>query len=612
MLDSNDPFDLGLTSSFSYYGCSQLLTAERKRLGNESVAEKSRQPIANSPDALLQGFIKMDRLPSEILLHILDYVVVAHYSNKNNLLKLRTTCKLFDEVLKPYVLKTLQLEFTRLDKGFRARKPLDDDALRRIGPLCQALYIDMMVVRDDGEVRFLGEMFSQIPAMAEFVEELRDSWCMNEESFTEIDYRRQLGFMLAHAPNVAAVKLNLPFQLVSPGQYRASTMVLGNTFAALAQRPDEESAALRTLVLENLSDVSVVSLWRNPQDVKNIMAAFRDLRRLFLSVRRNDGEDGLALNVNFRHRLWEMIGKAQNLESLCLVDLDTDEKRHGGVKTSSQRDVSLEDWLRRCMPMTPMRVLPKLTFLELRQAEVMGSDLLSMFKCFGDSLRELYLDGVYLKTAYSAGSPQDIINNTLWIGLPNVRPPPNHRWVATYLRQIRVRLRVCRVANLGYYQYVMGEEEPPTDHTTTTTTTTTSSDSNSNNSAATFDLADPCGLSRSLEQRFVEVATGVPQPPTAAGGAPVTHYYPEEAMAQQDGLRPPPPPPLRTEDWHATSYLATRRSPTSAWQRSVDGQFPNCNQHTLAALHNFADAAHRGMALLNQRAHENDELPGNA
>lgn len=441
-------------------------------------------------------------------------------------------------------------------------------------------------------------MFSQIPTMAEFIEELQDSWCMNEESFTEIDYRRQLGFMLERAPNVTAVKLNLPFQLVSPGQYRASTMVLGNTFAALAQRP-EESETLKTLVLENLSDISVVSLWRNPQDVKNIMGAFRDLRRLFMSIRRNDEEDGgqgQVHTVNFRNRLWEMIGKADQLESLCLVDLDTDEKRHRDVKTSSQRDGTLEDWQFRCMPTIrrpPRSVLPNLTFLELRQVEVMGCGLLSMFKCFGHSLRELYLDGVYLKTVYSAESPQDV-NNTLWIGLPNVRPPLNHRWVATYLRQIRVQLRVCRVANLGYDQYVMGEE--PTDHA-------------ASSAAATYDLADPCGLSRSLEQRFVEVATGVAQPPTATG-APVA-YYPEEpsqeAWALAQGSRPAGIG-LRTEDWHATLYLTTRRNPTSAWQRSIDGQFPNCNQHTLTALHNFADAAHRGMALLNQSAEDDDEF----
>ncbi|KAL7628000.1 hypothetical protein AAE478_002196 [Parahypoxylon ruwenzoriense] len=522
----------------------------------------------------------MDKLPPEILFAILEYTVVAFYCNKNELLKLRTTCKLFDEILKPYALRTLQLEFTRLDKVERALKPPDDGALRRIGHLCRALYLDMMVVRDEGEVRFLDEMFDRVPTMGAFLSGLRDRYCMNESSFTEIDYRRRLGTMLEHAPNVTAVKLNLPFQLVSPGQYRAATMILGNSFEALAQRP-EGSETLKTLVLENLSDSSVVRLWHNPQDVKNIIGAFKDLRHLFMSVRRH--EEDQTHTVNFRNRLWEMISKAEKLESLCLVDLDADEKLHRDIKTSSQRDWSLEDWQFRCIPTIrkpPKSVLPNLAFLELRQVEVMGCGLLSMLKCFCHSLRELYLDGVYLKTVYSAESPQDA-NNTLWIGLPNVRPPLNHRWVATYLRQIRTQLRVCRVANLGYDQYVMGEEP-------------------ANN--ATYDLTDPCGLSRTLEQRFVEVAMGIKQPPTA-DGSPVA-YWPEEesqtwALADRDAASDVP----CIEDWHATRYLAApERNPTSSWQRSIDGQFPNCNSFTLNMLHAFADNAYNGMAMLNQIA----------
>ncbi|KAI0128045.1 hypothetical protein F4776DRAFT_629025 [Hypoxylon sp. NC0597] len=520
----------------------------------------------------------MDKLPPEILLHILEFTVVALYGNKNGLLKLRTTCRLFDEVLKPFALRTLQLEFTRLDRTERRLRPPNEDALRRVGPLCRALYLDMMVVRDEGEVKFLGDMFAQVPTMNSFVSTLRHRYCMNDASFTEIDYRNQLGVMLEYAPNVTAVKLNLPFQLVSPGQYRAATMILGNSFEALAQRP-EESETLKTLVLENLSDMSVVSLWRNPQDVKNIMTAFSDLRNLFMSVRRN--EEGQAHTINFRNRLWEMIGKAEKLESLCLVDLDADEKHYYDIKTSSQRDSTLEDWQFRCVPTIrkpPKSVLPNLKCLELRQVEVMGCGLLSMFKCFSNSLRELYLDGVYLKTIYSAESPQDI-NNTLWIGLPNVRPPLNHRWIATYLRQIKSQLRVCRVANLGYDQYIMGEE--PVENN------------------ATYDLVDPSGLSRSLEQRFVEVATGIKQPPTP-DGSPVS-YFPEESSQDSWALADRERPAnMRIDDWHASYYLSTQRNPTSAWQKSIDGQFANCNQFTLNALHNFADNAYNGMTLLNR------------
>ncbi|KAI1379562.1 hypothetical protein F4677DRAFT_409684, partial [Hypoxylon crocopeplum] len=528
----------------------------------------------------------MDTLPTEILHLILEYTVVGLSGNKNRLLVLRTTCKLFDEILKPFALRTLQLEYTRLDKTERKLKPPDEDALHRIGDLCRALYIDMMVVRDESEVRFLGNLFTRVPSLNDFFSSLRDSYSMNEESFTEIDYRRQLGLMFDNAPNVTAVKLSLPFQLICPGQWRSATMILGNSFEAMVQRP-EGSKVLKTLVLENLCDVSVRNLWRNPQDVKNIIGAFSNLQTLFISVRRN--EPGGINTDNFCNRLWEMIGKAENLESLCLVDLDADAGLQT-MKTASRLRWSVEEWQSRCLPTprkAPGSVLPNLTFLELRQVQVMGCGLLHMLKCFANSLQELYLDGVHLKVLDWSSPPEDV-NNTLWIGLPNARPRPElkDRWVAVYLRQIQAKLRVCRVSNLGYERYVLGWEV------------------HGDNSLTAYDLLDPCGLSRSLEQRFVEVATGIVQPPAHTGVA-VT-YLPEDESQDSFALadRARPEGGLATEDWHATYYMATQRNPTSACQRSIDGQFPNYNQFTLNALHTFADKAYNGMCVFNRMERE--------
>jgi hypothetical protein len=106
--------------------------------------------ISSTRSRLAQQPAAMDCLPSEIAIYIVEYCVVNHYYNKNSLLQLRTVSKLFDEVLKPYVLRTLQLEFTRLDKAHRRQRPLAEDALRRVGGLCHALYLDMMLVRDEG------------------------------------------------------------------------------------------------------------------------------------------------------------------------------------------------------------------------------------------------------------------------------------------------------------------------------------------------------------------------------------------------------------------------------------------------------------------------------
>lgn len=93
----------------------------------------------------------MDFLPSEIVIEVLEYCVVNHYGDRNSLLELRTVCKLFDHVLKPHVLHRLQLEFTRLDRTHRLERPTDQDALQRIGNHCNALNLDMMVLRDEGK-----------------------------------------------------------------------------------------------------------------------------------------------------------------------------------------------------------------------------------------------------------------------------------------------------------------------------------------------------------------------------------------------------------------------------------------------------------------------------
>ncbi|KAK7757738.1 hypothetical protein SLS62_000116 [Diatrype stigma] len=501
----------------------------------------------------------MESLPPEIILTILEYCVANHYGDKNSLLTLRAVCKLFDHILKPIVLQTLQLEFTRLDRISRSCRPPDEAALQRIGHLCQALYLDLMMIRDDGEVRYLGKIFSKIPTMNVFIDTLHDRYCMTEASFTEIEYRARLGSMLALTPNVSAVRLNLPFQLISR-HCRAATMILGNTIEALAERARlqrlqeqegevEEPALvpLRTLVVENLTDTTVVKLWHNPRDVRNIMDVFAGLEHLILSVRRH--EEGLLHTVTFRNRLWEMIGKAPELRSLCLVGLDLDEKGQQPqlsasssspststsaapapppVRTSTQRDLSLEEWQFRSVPTIrrpPRSALPHLACIELRRVEVMGRGLLAMFRCFAASLRELYLDHVYLKTVHSGDDDDGSgggggSDNTLWVGLPNTQPPPNHRWMAVLLRQLLRggRLRVCRASNLGYDQYVTGIATAVGGGTFVTATNTVT---------PAYDLRDPSGLDRPLGQRLVEAVLGCRQP-DAPDGSPVEYHLPPD------------------------------------------------------------------------------------
>lgn len=433
--------------------------------------------------------------------------------------------------------------------------------------------------------------------MEPFVTRLYDHYCMNENSFTEAEYREYLGTLLEGSLNVEAVRLNLPFQLISK-HCQASTMLLGNTFEALAQRP-EDSKTLKTLVIENMTDIGIVRLWRNPQDVKNIMDTFVDLRHLVISVRRH--EDDRYHTIGFQQRLWEMIGKAGRLETLCLVSLNMDELPFQQVKHTTQRDCTLSDWHFRSIPTIrkpPKSILPHLTSLELRRVEILPCGFLSLFRCFGSSLKELILNHVYLKTCYHSYEP-DAVMRTLWIGLPNQRPQQNHRWIATALREMDVRLRVCRVTNIGYDQYLVGAKPAEWPR---------------------YDLDDPCGLGRSLDQRFVEAVMGMQQPGRADGKGPV-EYWPEEedGLAEEhdgdadadeaalgawagraDRARPEPFPCC---DWDAVTYYAAdhgAHNSTSAWQRTIDGYFANCNQFTLDELHRFADTACEGMNELNR------------
>ena len=66
---------------------------------------------------------------------------------KNTVLSLRYVSKAFNFCLRPYVLKTIQLEFSRFLKG--PNLPTTE-VLGAIGGFCHAVYLDMMVVRDEG------------------------------------------------------------------------------------------------------------------------------------------------------------------------------------------------------------------------------------------------------------------------------------------------------------------------------------------------------------------------------------------------------------------------------------------------------------------------------
>tara|TARA_R110002060_G_scaffold15292_10_gene21336 strand:- start:15 stop:320 length:306 start_codon:yes stop_codon:yes gene_type:complete len=93
----------------------------------------------------------MDSLPTEILGLILEWEVRMCERQKNTILGLRLVCKAFDMALRTCSFKTIQLEFSR----FLRHAPTPDvQSLVGVGGLCEALYLDMMVVRDEGMLEF--------------------------------------------------------------------------------------------------------------------------------------------------------------------------------------------------------------------------------------------------------------------------------------------------------------------------------------------------------------------------------------------------------------------------------------------------------------------------
>lgn len=89
---------------------------------------------------------ELDSLPPELLELILLWTVRICRCEKNKVLPLRYVSNAFNTTLRPYVLKTIQLEFSRF-----LTQP-SYGALDAIGGFCQAVYLDMMVVRDDGKL----------------------------------------------------------------------------------------------------------------------------------------------------------------------------------------------------------------------------------------------------------------------------------------------------------------------------------------------------------------------------------------------------------------------------------------------------------------------------
>ncbi|KAJ0166887.1 hypothetical protein CTA2_5425 [Colletotrichum tanaceti] len=518
----------------------------------------------------------MESLPRELIDAILQKCV--DLGHRNNVLDLRLVCRAFDRFLKPYACRTVALEFSRLSKSSRRRQP-DIDSLQTIGYHCKSMFIDLMVLRDELEVEFLSTIFDRIPSMTQFVQTLQREYCMSPASFTSLDYRHTLETILFNCQSVSSLRLNLPFQLVGH-HCNAATMILANTFSAFSRRP-EDSSPLKTLVLENVSDQAIVDLWTNPSDVLAIMRAILHLDHMMISFRRHEVDPP---RVSFYGTcLWDLIHNADVLKTLCLSGTD-DDRPPRGLKHTKAWNMTLDEWRARALPPPPV-TLTFLTALELKRVEITPLFLRCAARNFGVTLRELYLNEVYLKVEQGQSLNEDS-RQILWIGLPNQRPGLHDDWMAMIVRDSCPKLEICRASFLGYDLYTR-DDLPPSPAP----------------SPPDFDFVDPCGLGRSIAQRFVEVALGYHQPPQA-DGSPVC-YLP--ALESNDHLLTqlrPRTRALRVTEYDVNAYQTAIRNDTSSWQRSIDGVFPNCNSGTLEELHYIAETACQGMNEIQRQRNE--------
>jgi hypothetical protein len=234
--------------------------------------------------------------------------------------------------------------------------------------------------------------------MVPLLESLRQ-YCMNENTFDETDFRRVMDSVLQATPDMTRLKLNLPFQVAGRASYTA-TLLLATMFACVAQRPDNFKA-LETLVLDHVSDTTINNICNNPMDLKNALRAFAGLRNLVLSVKRQENRSSLM--TSFSHNIWFLICRAINLESLCIIGWNAKRKANSRRLHAS---VNFDEWNMRSLPY-PFLENPKglrnLRYLELKHVDIDPVSLEQLIEHNSHSLKELYLNEVYLKVFGASG-----------------------------------------------------------------------------------------------------------------------------------------------------------------------------------------------------------------
>lgn len=409
---------------------------------------------------------------------------------------------------------------------------------------------------------------------------LNKRFCMGPASFTEIDFRRRMDDILFNCGNIERVRLSLPLPFAGQDEF-TTTFILANALAALAGRSEEDSATLKALVLESVTWVAMHSLLYNPLDRSNIRKVFEGLDHLVLSVKSNVAH----AHNGFAAGLWDFIGLATSLKTLCLIGLECGGEPPDSALRLSRAGVAADgipptDWENIILP-CPKASLRHLTCLELRRIDVDPHFFIEAGESFGSTLRELYLNKVCMRLSVE-DEEDDPSSLDLWVGLPNVRPAEHNQWIAQFVRKSFPELRVCRATHLSYDYFGFADDWER---------------------LRGLDIEDPCGLGRDVARRFVEVAMGYEQPELQAGGPcemlpyDIDETLPYAASHPTPTQRPPRPAPknMKPSSWDVATYHELVANPTSSWLDSIDGRFPNSRATGAKALRDMAEAVCRNL-----------------
>lgn len=384
-------------------------------------------------------------------------------------------------------------------------------------------------------------------------------------------------------PNLHRVKLNLPFQVLGR-KSRTATLLFATTLECLAKRRVEHKS-LKTLVVDHLSDTSLINICNNPMDLANAIKVFTSILELCISIKR---QEFLANRQDaFSRHLWLLISKSRTLQSLCLVGWNV--KKYRGT-TRHLRSASQSMWNLLSLPFYGGESCwEHLRYLELKRVDIEPLKFLGLIKQIRTSIKEVYLVEIYLKVRRL---PDDSISG-LWIGQYDTTKSEGSIWLAQELRNMEgLRLNILRATGLGYDEFAPVPVSVYLD----------------------LDLPDPLELDRSFDQRFVDAVILGPDKVHYAldiDSNPNSHTENHENfnLTKRNIILSTPSNSLvkktyksnpRTQkDYDAETYQRFRNT-TSYFKSCIDGWFFNHNEQAIRELQGIITFADTGMILLSE------------